>query len=262
MQRNKYKSNLSPGESDFTSPLIQSFAIYSFIWYLTDTFAITSGLFLAEMSIDRAIAVMYPMRVAQICTASRAVKVTVITASIQIIFNIQAFFSYKLPDPPNGALFRHVPEARWVEILLNLYQLIIGTILPFSILIVCNSVIIFRVRQAASERKKIESKERKTNETNLTVLLLMTSFAYLVCSIPKRLYEAVVGVLEYYDDLTDPYWSTRYWLQWWVCTQIWLLNFAINFYVYFLGGGAKFRRDTKEILFKICKNTSGIRRSK
>jgi hypothetical protein len=215
------------------------------------------------MSIDRAIAVMYPMRVAQICTASRAVKVTVITASIQIIFNIQTFFSYKLPDPPNGALFRHVPEAQWVEIFLNLYQLIIGTILPFSILIVCNSVIIIRVRQAASERKQIESKERrKTNETNLTVLLLMTSFAYLVCSIPKRLYGAVVGVLEYYDDRTDPYWSSRYWLQWWVCTHIWSLNFAINFYVYFLGGGAKFRRDTKEIFLNIFKNTSGFRRSK
>jgi hypothetical protein len=200
------------------------------------------------MSIDRAIAVMYPMRVARICTATRALKVTGITASIQMIFNIQAFFSYKLPDPPNGALLRYVPEARWVETFLNLYQLIIGTILPFSILIVCNSVIIFGVRRAASERKKIESKERKSNEANLTALLLMTSLAYLVCSIPKRFYEAVVD----YDDLIDPYWSTRYWLQWWVCTEMWHLNFAINFYVYFLGGGSKFRRDAKEIFTKCC----------
>ncbi|XP_064622786.1 C-C chemokine receptor type 3-like [Lineus longissimus] len=227
----------------------------SFIWYGADAFAITSGLFLAEMSIDRAIAVTFPMKAASICTASRALKVTVVTCVIQLTFNIQAFFSYKLPDPPNGVVLRHVPNMPWVEQFLNFYQVLFGTILPFSILIICNTIIIINVRRASKKRKKMDlsKSHRKSKEPNLTALLLVTSFAYFVCSIPKRIYEAIVPAFIQYD-LDDPYWGTRYWLQWWIFTEIWHLNFAINFYVYFLGGGAKFRRDAKEIFTKYFKD--------
>jgi hypothetical protein len=204
------------------------------------------------MSIDRAIAVTYPMKAASICTPSRATKITIFTCIFEMTFHIQTFFIYKLPDEPNGAILLDYPPARWVETFYNLYLLIFGTIAPFSILIICNSIIIFSIRKAAKARKKMESTTtKKAKEPNLTAMLLMTSSFYLICSCPKRIYENV-GVY----DLTDLYWSMRYWLQWWICNELWLLNFAINFYLYFLGGGRKFRRDVKEVFYRCLKNST------
>jgi hypothetical protein len=200
------------------------------------------------MSIDRAIAVTYPLKAATLCTASRAIKVTVITCTSQVIINIQKFFSYKLPDPPNGGLLRDIPGAKWVETLLDVYQLVIGTAAPFTILIVCNTIIIINVRRAASARKKMDSNlDKKTKGTNLTVLLLMTSLAYLICSIPKR-----VGDIFIKYDMSQIYWSTRYWFEWRIFSELWSFNFAINFYIYFLGGGRKFRQDSIEVFRRFC----------
>ncbi|XP_064635362.1 proteinase-activated receptor 2-like [Lineus longissimus] len=216
------------------------------MWYGGDGFAIISGLFLAEMSIDRAIAIMYPMKAATICTASRAVKVTLATAAIELFLQAQAFIVLTVPDPPNGALIVNFPAARWYEAVYNAYLVAMGTVLPFSVLVVCNITIIIGVSRAARKRRKIKSgKDKKINETNLTAMLFMTSFAYFVCSCPKRINQAV-----FVYDLNDPYWRAMYWLQFWVCNEIWHINFAINFYVYFLGGGKKFRRDAREIVMK------------
>ncbi|XP_064642591.1 proteinase-activated receptor 1-like [Lineus longissimus] len=217
-------------------------------WYFADVFAISSGLILAQMSIDRAIAVTYPMKASSICTASRAAKITIVSCIFEMCFHIQTFFYYKLPDIPNGVIILDYPNARWVETYYNVYLLIFGTIAPFSILVVCNTVIIFGIRKAAKERRRMKSMPTKTaKEPNLTTMLLMTSSFYLACSCPKRIYDNLTGY-----DLTNAYWSARYWLQWWVCNELWLLNFAINFYLYFLGGGRKFRRDAIYIFKILC----------
>jgi hypothetical protein len=192
------------------------------------------------------------MKAATLCTAKRAVKITVTTCVLEMTFHIQTFFVLSLPDPPNGAVIRDFPQARWFETFYNAYLLAFGTILPFSTIVVCNVVILIGVNRAAVRRKKMESStpgknEKTIRDTNLTAMLLMTSFAYLICSCPKRVYESVVVY-----DMSIPYWNARYWLQFWVCTEIWTINFAINFYIYFLGGGRKFRQDAKEILKKLC----------
>jgi hypothetical protein len=216
--------------------------------YSANAFGISSGLFLAEMSVDRAIAVTYPMKAGSLCTASRATKVTAVTFAVTIITNVQAFFIYKVPDPPNGLLVPNIPDKPWLETSINLHLLVLGTIVPFSIVIVSNTVIIVNIHRAASARKKMQSNpERKSKEANLTAVLLLTSLSYLVCSLPLRFYETLV-----HYDLSDPYWAARYSFQWWICGEIWHINFAINFYIYFLGGGGKFRKDAREVLFGCC----------
>ncbi|XP_064619614.1 uncharacterized protein LOC135483044 [Lineus longissimus] len=223
--------------------LESNFAFLSAMWYGADGFAVVSGLFLAEMSVDRAIAVTYPMKAATICTAKRAVKVTITTCVLEMTFMIQTFFVLTLPDPPTGVAIRDVNQATWFVEFYNYNLLILGTILPFSIIATCNIIILIGVQRAAVRRKQMKSStaddnEKKLKDTNLTAMLLMTSLAYLLCSCPKRIYESVAVV-----DLSNPYWTARYWLGYWVVVEIWTLNFAVNFYVYFLKGGRKFRQD-------------------
>ncbi|XP_064631722.1 thyrotropin-releasing hormone receptor-like [Lineus longissimus] len=179
----------------------------SFMWYGADGFAVCSGLFLAEMSVDRAIAVIYPMRAATICTASRAVKITITTGVLELLVHTQTFFVLDVPNPPNGALIRNFPDARWWEKFYNAYLLILGTILPFSTLVVCNTIIIIGVNRAARRRKKMKSdtaeKPGKIRDANLTIMMLMTSCAYLVCSSPKRMRRKEVssGCERYFQEM-------------------------------------------------------------
>ncbi|XP_064638356.1 uncharacterized protein LOC135494367 [Lineus longissimus] len=227
----------------------ENFAFLSIAKFAGNAFGMTSGLFLAEMSLDRAIAVSLPMKAASICTASRATKVISFTFVAMMVCNLQTFFTYEIPDPPNATLIRHIPNARWLEPFLNIGLLIFGTIIPFSVLIVCNIVIIVKVRIAASKRGKMEQKSSKSSaENSMTIMLVMTSFAYLVCSSPLRIYET----LPVYN-LSEPYWAARYSFEFWVCLVIWHLNFVVNFYIYFLCGGKKFRQDAKKVLL-ICYN--------
>jgi hypothetical protein len=212
------------------------------------------------MSIDRAVAVTFPMKAKMICTTSKAVKVTVATFVFECIVQSQAFHMYKLPEPPNGSILRELaPNLKWAVILFNMYMLVLGTIIPFMILSVSNTIIIVNIRRAAGERMKImdsggkQGKQKQANEANLTMMLLLTSVAYLFCSCPKRIWETVAGS-QY--DMRSNYWSARYWLEFWFVTELWHSNFAINFYVYFLGGGRKFRNDAKEILTRCCKKAT------
>jgi hypothetical protein len=223
------------------------------MWYGADGFAICSGLFLAEMSVDRAIAVMFPMKAATICTASNAIKITIATGALEMLLHGMTFYVVRVPDPPNGALLRDVPQARWFEQLYKSYLLLFGTILPFSTLAVCNTIIIIEVSRAARRRRKMKSeaavgKHGKTKDANLSGILLMTSLAYLVCSCPKRGYESLAATN--YDE-NDRAATALYWLGFWIVTELWILNFAVNFYMYFLGGGKKFRQDARHI-FRRC----------
>jgi hypothetical protein len=83
--------------------------------------------FIAEMSVDRAIAILFPMKAATICTTPKAVKITGATGILELL-HLMTFFVL--------CLLRDVPHARWFEQLYKSYLLIFGTILPFSTLAV------------------------------------------------------------------------------------------------------------------------------
>jgi hypothetical protein len=73
------------------------------MWYVVHTPAILSGLFLAEMSIDRLIAVRYPLKAVTLCTRERAKKICLITGVLIVIAELHFFLSFKyFEDPHTG----------------------------------------------------------------------------------------------------------------------------------------------------------------
>jgi hypothetical protein len=71
------------------------------------TSAMLSGLFLAEMSLDRMLAVRFPMKAASLCSTTRA-KITVILTTIVIVaLNVHLMFALKyVRDPVLGKAFQ------------------------------------------------------------------------------------------------------------------------------------------------------------
>jgi hypothetical protein len=173
---------------------------------------------------------------------------------LQAIVYLNVFFTYDLSAP--GHLARSVPGVPWVGVFFDIYELIMGAVLPFSLIAGGNAAIIISVRRAANQRKEMSaadmtSQKSRLQERSITKMLLFVSFAFLICQFPYRVYHTmfeIPGVMTMYDK-NSYYWNTRSLLQKIVFTELFMASFAINFYLYFLGGGQKFRQDTKRMLF-------------
>jgi hypothetical protein len=81
-------------------------------------------------------------------------------------------------------------------------------------------------------------------------MLLMVSLAYVFCSIPMRMYYLVLEspALKAVYDFKYRYWFIRYSVEYWTVCMLWQMNYAVNFYMYVIGGGQKFRQDVREVV--------------
>ncbi|XP_064621121.1 uncharacterized protein LOC135483979 [Lineus longissimus] len=156
--------------------------MFKFAWYITYTCAILSGLYLAEMSTDRLIAVRFPMAAPRLCTTSRAHKTVIITTILIAALDLNIFFTYQyIRDPVTGSeiLLASFPSAPVVELLASGFQLIFGTICPFIVILFSNTWIILAVRKAAKERTKMGTSEKhgakaEKDTAHLTRMLILT----------------------------------------------------------------------------------------
>jgi hypothetical protein len=145
--------------------------------------------------------------------------------------------------------------------------LLFGTVIPFAVIFLCNVGIIIGVRRAAAQRDNItamskttkqqdtKAQERSAESKYMIRMLVLVSLAYVFFSMPLRFYVIIIdlpGLREMYD-VSKPYWSLRLEVEHWVCGVIWHVNYAINFYMYCLGGGKKFRNDAIEVVKYRCK---------
>jgi hypothetical protein len=69
--------------------------LHRFHWFWSYATAMLSGLFLAEMSIDRLIAVRFPMSAPRLCTTSRAKKIVAVTTVVFTVLNLNTFFTHE-----------------------------------------------------------------------------------------------------------------------------------------------------------------------
>jgi hypothetical protein len=73
-----------------------SFLYFRVMWYIGFSFAILSGFYLAEMTIDRLIVVRFPMAAPRFCTTRRAV-ITIVVTSVAVVslnYYVLIYFKY------------------------------------------------------------------------------------------------------------------------------------------------------------------------
>jgi hypothetical protein len=146
-----------------------------------------------------------------------------------------------------------VPESYVLEMLAVVFQMAVGTIIPFIIIIFSNIMIIVAVRKASAKRKRLSHSQSAGQEVDtayLTRMLILVVLAYLFTSIPFRIYEVIMefpAMQEIYD-FSDPYWYVRFYAQYYLAINLWDFNGALNFYLYCIGGGKKYREQVKRIV--------------
>jgi hypothetical protein len=155
------------------------------------------------------------------------------------------------------------PAYPFLATISSIHQLAIGTAIPFFIIIGCNIGIIIGVKRAESKRKQITvtsdrdetKKAREKDSKYMMRMLVLVSLAYVFCSIPVRVYDLILQIPAVGSkyDLADRYWFLRFNIEYWTLGVLWDANYAVNFYMYSIGGGKKFRNDAKEIIASWCK---------
>ncbi|XP_064625978.1 G-protein coupled estrogen receptor 1-like isoform X1 [Lineus longissimus] len=232
--------------------------------YWANTYVMISGFFLVWMSIDRLVAVRFPMLAPSICSTFRAKVTCVVTAALTMVCNLHLFFIYKISPGDDTQLIPSVQGLPSLEVVSTIYFLMFGTILPFTIIVGCNVIIIVTLREASVRRKTMTTgggagKTDQADTTHLTKMLILVFIVFVICSIPNRLHYALVnGVPSLVEVYTSGavYWGLRAKLEYWSIQITWYLNHCVNFFLYCIGGGKRYRKDVR-LLFRqiLCKKT-------
>jgi Ca2+/Na+ antiporter len=133
---------------------------------------------------------------------------------------------------PSGTeiLIYHVQDDLEIEILASSSQVVLGTFLPFIIILGSNIVIIAVVKSASAKRRTLSiakgQGQDKRKDEHLTRMLVFVSLAYFVTSLPFRLFHVLmdVPVISEIYDMGNTYWNLRYLVQVFFLSNIWSFN--------------------------------------
>jgi hypothetical protein len=213
---------------------------------------------LVAITVERAIAVCWPLKVNRHCTANTAVIVIVILATMAVIYSFHTLVGMDIVDIgtngtvsllciPKNAEYEYFFEYTWANI--NLVLVNVG---PFCVLLVGNACIIIKIKYGRHTVSSTTNSANNQQLNGLTLKVIGLSIAYMVCTTPVTVY-TMYGLGIYGNEVTvtgrD---RARRELGWAVVNLMLFTNSVINFPLYCLTGG-RFTAELKEMMLTCCR---------
>ena len=154
-----------------------------FLYYFSAHF---SCALICVMSIEKFLALYFPLKAKAICTVKTAKWVCLITGLIYVVFDSHFFFVVEAYTEDGYDACRHIYPN--YEHILYRIDAVLSTFGPFSIMIATNSAIIYKFMKAKYNSKK--QGNESTNQaisksaTKGTIMLVTVSFAFIILSAP------------------------------------------------------------------------------
>jgi len=155
------------------------------------------------VSVERFVAVIYPLQAKHVCTQSRARYAVIITAFTSFGYNLPRFFevTYQHRREDNITQLEVVPtslrrDEHYIEVYVTWLYLIFMYILPFTLLAVLNIVIYREIRKATAIRTSLSRSQRR--EIGLAMMLLCVVLVFFLCNIRAL----IVNILEHQQKCT------------------------------------------------------------
>ncbi|XP_064637017.1 FMRFamide peptide receptor frpr-18-like [Lineus longissimus] len=217
---------------------------------------------LVMMTVDRFIAVRFPLKSVTTCTPRRSKKCILVMAVVATLFNTQQFlrianphanvlkfkcpFDYTIVSPAYELIFQHI-----------LSYLVFYT--PLFSLLILNVLIVYSVTKRGKKSKKLGISDavrgdslrrfRRCQDRQITVMLLLVTWVFTIAVTPFTLDHLFWDVIMPHLEDTDPFLRELRHVLYEIALTCIIINPAINFYLYCLGCH-KFRNDLKS-LFRI-----------
>ena len=147
---------------------------------------------------------------------------------------------------PQSAL----PDNFFVHIFPVLHTTFVS-IIPFSLLIVCNTLIIIKlIRTKTVRQRSLHVQSQDSQTTGITVTLLVVSFAFIILCLPNALF---LNIIRYLQPVPGTHFFAKCFLFFNVAGVMLVLNHTVNFLLYCITG-AKFRNELL-LMLKCSKGT-------
>ena len=231
-----------------TVPL-DSTMLCKYMWYLYNALPLFSNYILLFWTIERFIAVHFPLRVMDLCTLKRTALAIVVAGLFSFAVNIAWPVSIVLSQNGKGCTVykdkREFIYETWYKVDTSIFVLT-----PMIIIFLCNMSIICRLQQSTKRHRQMTSNEesrqkREKVQRSTTIILLSVSFAFLILHTPIAVYNCMaMSATVITDQQVRATWS---FINLFGLTMLELQN-SVNFYFYFLTG-RRYRQATFSIFF-------------
>ena len=165
--------------------------------FLFHFFAHYSSTILVIMSVEKFIALYFPLKAKVLCTLRAAKRASVITAVVFIAFDAQFFFIQELRSVDGSPKCKYISED--YGFVIERIKSIIYTFGPFTVMTVLNLAIALKffilTRNTGND---LESTSQALNKsaTRGTVTLLLLSVTFIILTGPASLYATVTKTLD------------------------------------------------------------------
>ena len=213
--------------------------------YLVNFCLQSSAYQVVVMAIDKYVAIKWPHRAVTYSTPKRAKMIIFIVFLCAVIYNSPHLL---LASFLGGLCLSYAVGGTVAEVF-SWTSFIVNGIIPFSLLIHMNYVIVQTIRKSwkmfrsnANATNKRESK-MKNAENQLTIMLLLISTLFLILLLPTFIRFIYFSLVE--RNTPSKYASSVLFFQ--ITYKLYTTNNGINFFLYCISG-KKFRDDLKEML--------------
>lgn len=214
-------------------------------------FSMIGSLIIVAMTFDKFFAMKFPHKSASFSTPRRAKLVVVGIVVFSVVFNLPQFYVTQLVD---GTCMPYARKSVWNQIFMFV-SFVFNAVGVFGALIIMNGFIIATVRSRKKllrdmnqdeKSSRIESRRQRSVERQITTMLLLVSFLYLILIGP--------GFVHFLQWLVvppdrDPLTFANFVLSYNICQKLFFTNNCINFFLYCVSG-RKFRGDLVSLFCK------------
>ena len=198
-----------------------------------------SSFLLTIMSVEKCVALYFPLQTKRICTVRTAKKISAAVAIILFAFNAQLFFIRDTETDSNGrqtCTWVRIPQG--YEVIYLQIDAILYSFIPLSVMFTANCLIILKFMMAKYKNRRggTESVNQALSKSAVkgTVMLLTVSFAFVILTGPVAMAKTIVG-----DDTPK--------LVYGITVLLRYLNHSINGVLYCISG-SRFRQELRDLL--------------
>ncbi|XP_074658225.1 FMRFamide receptor-like [Tubulanus polymorphus] len=219
------------------------------IYYVEDYFSFAmSNSLLVVVTVDRFIAIQFPLKAKIWCTVKRA-KWVVLFVFIFVALCYSHLLIYGGLETPiyGGEPFCRLQlEGIWRDVF-NMFDVIYSVYTPFPVLLILN-ILMARIILKSKKQRQSTSSDTKLHqrEISLTILLILVSIVFLLTSLPY-VFHTNFWESGYVDYENDPVLSELRRASSSISYVFLFINPMVNFYLYCLGS-SKFRAEFKRLL--------------
>ncbi|XP_061172976.1 growth hormone secretagogue receptor type 1-like [Saccostrea echinata] len=227
--------------------LHQSDAACKILIFLTHFFVHFSAWLIVAVTVERFLAVWFPLRATTMCSLARAKFVTVIIAMIFILINSHIFWTAELYSLPSGQVrcMSYAYENLVCKVFPWIY-LILYSFLPVLVLFLFNTLIIVSLvkNKPLFQAMTKTDQQMRYDHQKLAICLLVISFTWIVTTMPRPLYRFFMEKPKNIEKQAEAVFVRT------LCFMLMYINHAVNFFIYGLTG-QRFRMELRRFLCRV-----------